>query len=144
MASKAVPAEALSGLSHPATVTLGAMLFLSAGLQKTGAVAVLGRWLVRRGRKRTLLLLGLMPGVGVSSAFINNTATVTVFLPMVPSAAAARKVSASKLLIPLSHASQFGGVCTLIGTSTNPVVHGISQQAGLGDSNCSSSPRWVG
>jgi len=126
------PAEGISGLSNPATVTVAAMFVLSAGLQKTGAVSALGALLVHWGGNHFLLLLLLMGGIGLVSAFINNTAAVAVFLPLVLTAAAARKVSASKLLIPLSYASQFGGVCTLIGTSTNLLVSAIAERSGVG------------
>jgi len=126
------PTEGISGLSNPATVTVAAMFVLSAGLQKTGAVTALGNLLVRLGRNQTLLLALIMSGIGLVSAFINNTAAVAMFLPLVLTTAAAREVSASKLLIPLSFASQFGGVCTLIGTSTNLLVSAIAERSGIG------------
>lgn len=126
------PEEGVSGFSNPATVTVAAMFVLSAGLQKTGAAASLGRALVRYSRNHFLALVVVMSTVGVISAFINNTAAVAVFIPLVMMVAKRRKLSASKLLIPLSYASQFGGVCTLIGTSTNLLVSAISDQAGYG------------
>ncbi|WP_305043513.1 SLC13 family permease [Geoalkalibacter sp.] len=126
------PEEGISGFSNPATVTVAAMFVLSAGLQRTGAVATVGHLLMRFGRNHFLALLVIMAAVGLMSAFINNTAAVAVFLPLVMTLAAKRKIAASKFLIPLSYASQFGGVCTLIGTSTNLLVSAISQQAGYG------------
>lgn len=126
------PEEGISGFSNPATITVAAMFVLSAGLQKTGAVAFAGRLLKRLAASPNLLLLVMMLTVGVVSAFINNTAAVAVFMPLVLAACAGGKVSASKLLIPLSFASQFGGVCTLIGTSTNLLVSAISERAGHG------------
>ncbi|HEY9173830.1 MAG TPA: SLC13 family permease [Verrucomicrobiae bacterium] len=124
--------EGTSGFSNPATITVAAMFVLSAGLQRTGAVAIAGRGLKRLAHYPWVLLLAMMVTVGVVSAFINNTAAVAVFLPLVLAACAGGKVSASKLLIPLSFASQFGGVCTLIGTSTNLLVSSISERAGEG------------
>jgi di/tricarboxylate transporter len=126
------PEEGISGFSNPATVTVAAMFVLSAGLQKTGAASSLGRLLVRYGRNHFMALVVVMGSVGVISAFINNTAAVAVFIPLVMILANRRKIAASKLLIPLSYASQFGGVCTLIGTSTNLLVSSISEQAGHG------------
>jgi di/tricarboxylate transporter len=126
------PEQGISGFSNPATVTVAAMFVLSAGLQKTGATAVIGRLLVRYGRNHFTALVVVMSTVGVMSAFVNNTAAVAVFIPLVMIVANKRKVAASKLLIPLSYASQFGGVCTLIGTSTNLLVSAISEQAGYG------------
>ena len=126
------PEEGISGLSNPATVTVAAMFVLSAGLQKTGATAAVGRLMVRFGRNYFAALVVIMGTITVMSAFVNNTAAVAVFIPLVMIIANRRKIAASKLLIPLSYASQFGGVCTLIGTSTNLLVSSISEQAGYG------------
>lgn len=122
--------QAVSGFGNHATVTVGAMFVLSAGLSATGALAALGQRLIRHGRNETLLLILVMGGVAVVSPFINNTAAVAVFLPLVIGAASSKKVPNSKLLIPLSFAAQFGGVCTLIGSSTNIVVSMISEKHG--------------
>ncbi len=126
------PAEGFSGFSNPATLTVAAMFILSAGLQKTGATAAVGRLMVRFGRSHYTALIVIMATITVMSAFVNNTAAVAVFIPLVTILANRRRISASKLLIPLSYASQFGGVCTLIGTSTNLLVSSISDQAGYG------------
>lgn len=126
------PEEGISGFANPATVTVAAMFVLTAGLQKTGATAALGRLLVRFSRNRPLALLAVMALAAVASAFVNNTAAVAVFIPLVLAVAARRKMAASGLLIPLSYAAQFGGVCTLVGTSTNLLVSSISERAGHG------------
>ncbi|MFQ5709879.1 MAG: sodium:proton antiporter, partial [bacterium] len=124
--------EGLSGFSNPATVTIGAMFVLSAGLFKTGAVNYVGSVLTRLSKRNlALALLMIMTIVGGISAFINNTAAVAIFLPIILGVARDTKVSASKLLMPLSFASMFGGVCTLIGTSTNILVSSIAEQHGL-------------
>lgn len=120
-------AEGLSGLSNEATVTVAAMLVLSAGLAKTGAVNFIGVGLNRIGRRSFWLALAMiMVVVGAVSAFINNTAAVAIFMPIVLGLARELKASPSKLLMPLSFASMFGGVCTLIGTSTNILVNSIA------------------
>ncbi len=126
------PQEGFSGFSNPATLTVAAMFVLSAGLQKTGATAAVGRLMVRFGTNHYAALVVIMGTITVMSAFVNNTAAVAVFIPLVTILANRRRISASKLLIPLSYASQFGGVCTLIGTSTNLLVSSISEQAGYG------------
>lgn len=123
------PGEALSGFSSPATITVAAMFVLSAGLQRSGALRGVGE-LLSRVRWPWLLGLLMMLLVAFISAFINNTAIVAVFLPLVISAVVARGLSPSKFLIPLSFAAQFGGVCTLIGTSTNLLVDSLARQAG--------------
>ncbi len=126
------PQEGISGFSNPATVTVAAMFVLSAGLQKTGATAVVGQLMVRFGTSYFKALVVIMGTITVMSAFVNNTAAVAVFIPLVLVVANRRKIAASRLLIPLSYASQFGGVCTLIGTSTNLLVSSISDEAGYG------------
>ena len=125
--------ECLSGFSHIAVITVGAMFVLSAGLQRTGTVAELGRWLSRLSESPNLMLLVLMLSVASVSAFVNNTAAVAVLLPAVLTMCARHRLSSSKFLIPLSYAAQLGGVCTLIGTSTNLVVNSIAREAGLGE-----------
>lgn len=123
------PSEALSGFSSPATLTVAAMFVLSAGLQRSGTLRGVGE-LLSRVRWPWLLGLLMMLLAAFASAFINNTAIVAVFLPLVISAVVARGLSPSKFLIPLSFAAQFGGVCTLIGTSTNLLVDSLARQAG--------------
>lgn len=125
------PEEGLAGFSNGATLTVAFMFVLSAALLKTGALQqvagmMAGRF--RRQPKRAFLLLILV--VAVCSAFINNTPVVAVFIPVVIRIAATAKIKASKLLIPLSFASIFGGLCTLIGTSTNILVSGIAVDHG--------------
>lgn len=124
------PSEALSGFSSQATVTVAAMFVLSAGIQHSGILNGLGD-LLSRIRWPWLFALVMMAIAASASAFVNNTAIVAVLLPLVIAATGAIRQSPSKFLIPLSYAAQFGGVCTLIGTSTNLLVHSIAQQSGL-------------
>ncbi|PKM04040.1 MAG: hypothetical protein CVV17_03980, partial [Gammaproteobacteria bacterium HGW-Gammaproteobacteria-7] len=107
-----------------------AMFVLSAGLTRTGALRVIGRMFTRI-RYTWLFTLSVMVSLATMSAFVNNTAALAVFLPVVLSVAAAKGFSASKVLIPMSYAAQMGGVCTLIGTSTNLLVHALAQDLGL-------------
>ncbi|SJZ93018.1 SLC13 family permease [Novilysobacter spongiicola] len=123
------PGEALSGFSSQATITVAAMFVLSAGLQRSGALQGLGE-LLSRIRSGWLLALVMMSLIALVSGFVNNTAALAVLLPLVLAATAANRLPASKFLIPLSYAAQFGGVCTLIGTSTNLLVHSLAQQSG--------------
>lgn len=125
------PQEGLAGFSNPATVTVGAMFVLSAALFRSGALNFVGRLLLSIGRRsESVALLVVMIGIGAISAFVNNTAAVAIFLPVIIGFAKMVKVSPSKLLMPLSFASMFGGVCTLIGTSTNLLVSSIAEQHG--------------
>lgn len=126
------PEEGLAGLSNEATVTIGAMFILSEGLRRTGVLNVVGNYFSELGQQNYWLSVAALMGlVGVISAFINNTAAVAIFMPVVIGMAADLRVSASKLLMPLSFASMFGGVCTLIGTSTNILVSSIAEKNGI-------------
>ena len=126
------PEQALWGFANPATATVASMFVLSAGLARTGLVEWLGRSINRiTGKSSAQLVLVLCITIAVLSAFIVNTATVAIFIPVTIVLANARHVSPSRVLIPLSYASQFGGVCTLIGTSTNILVNSIAVTNGL-------------
>jgi di/tricarboxylate transporter len=123
--------EGLSGFSNQATITIGAMFVLSEGIRRTGALNSIGDFFTELGRQNYwMALMVMMVVIGVISAFINNTVAVAIFIPIVVGIAADLKVSASKLLMPLSFASMFGGVSTLIGTSTNILVSSIAQDHG--------------
>lgn len=124
--------EGLEGFSNGATLTVAFMFVLSAALLKTGALQLLaGRMADRFRRQPKYATLLLMLLVAVVSAFINNTPVVAVFIPIVGRIATSAKLNPAKLLIPLSFASILGGMCTLIGTSTNILVSGIAESQGL-------------
>lgn len=126
------PGEGLAGFSSSATVAVGGMLVLSAGLASTGAVSQFPRLLAPVFRRSmTLGLAAMMAVVSLISAFINNTACVAVFLPVCLGISKMTRVSPSKLLMPLSFAAIFGGTCTLVGTSPNLVVSSIAENHGL-------------
>ncbi|MCH7990838.1 MAG: SLC13 family permease [Gemmatimonadetes bacterium] len=126
------PAEGLAGFANTATITVGAMFVLSAGIFRSGAVNFVGKGLGRLARHSSgLMLFVLMVGVGVLSSFLNNTAAVAILIPVVIVVARRADTSPSKLLMPLSFASMFGGMCTVLGTSTNILASSIAEQAGL-------------
>ncbi|WP_411967743.1 SLC13 family permease [Haloferax sp. YSSS75] len=114
------PGDALSGFANTATLTVLAMFILSEGVQRTGVIQILGAKISALTGDSELKQLSATVGlVGPISGFINNTAAVAILLPMVTDLAERGKTSPSKLLLPLSYASMFGGMLTLIGTSTN-------------------------
>ena len=126
------PRQALSGFSNPATVTIAAMFVLSAGLQASGLIHWLGDRLLRYGPSSpTSLLLLTAAAIVPFSAFINNTAAVAIFLPLVLRACHGRSISPSLLMMPLSYFAMLGGTCTLIGTSTNIIVSSAAGEHGL-------------
>ncbi len=117
--------EALSGLSNPGLVTVGVLFIVVAGLCETGGVDWLGQRLLGRPRTLVRAQLTVMAPVAFLSAFLNNTPVVAMLIPAVNDWAKKLGFSASKLMLPLSYAAIFGGMCTLIGTSTNLVVNGL-------------------
>ena len=123
------PSEGFSGFSNSATVTIAAMFILSEGLRQTGALNSVADYFSSLGQQNFwVAIMVMMAVIGVISAFINNTAAVAIFIPVILGVAGDLNVSASKLLMPLSFASMFGGVCTLIGTSTNILVSSVAQK----------------
>ncbi len=126
------PQQGIAGFSNTATITVGAMFVLGAGLFKTGAVNFLGDFtssVFKRGF--WIGIIAVMLIVGLLSAFINNTPVIAIFLPILLGVSRETGISASKILMPVSFASMFGGVCTLIGTSTNILVSSIAEENGL-------------
>ncbi|MEQ9459394.1 MAG: SLC13 family permease [Phycisphaeraceae bacterium] len=127
----------VSGFGNQGLVTIGVLFVVAAGLRQTGAAEMLAQWFLGRPKGALAAQLRLMPPAAALSAFLNNTAVVAVFLPIVRDWARKIGVSPSRLLMPLSFATMLGGMCTLIGTSTNLVVDGRmrsdpSLQGGLG------------
>ncbi|NLC36761.1 MAG: SLC13 family permease [Alcaligenaceae bacterium] len=121
--------QALSGFSNPATITVASMFVLAAGLQNSGALSGIGN-LLSGARSPFQFLLILFGVLALIAPFVNNTAVVAVFMPIVIAATASIGMSASKALIPLSYVSQMAGVCTLVGTSTNLLVNGMARDLG--------------
>jgi len=129
VAGLVTPEQAVSGFSNPATITVASMFVLAAGLQNSGALSGIGR-LLGRAKSPFLFLLALFAVLAVVAPFVNNTAIVAVFMPIVMAATAGIGMPASKALIPLSYVSQMAGVCTLVGTSTNLLVNGMAKDLG--------------
>ena len=126
------PYEAFSGFSHPATISVAAVLVLSAGVERTGALTYIARRLLTPiGNSELALTVVIMVMISLISAFVNNTAAVAVFIPVVIEVCRRTGASPSRVLMPMSHAATFGGMCTLIGTSTNLVTHEFARSYGL-------------
>lgn len=124
--------DALLGVfSNSAPLTIAAMFIVSGALERTGAIDLITSYL----RKLVKLpyrgfLFVMVIGVAAVSAFVNNTPVVIVLMPVILSLSREMGIASSKLLIPLSYASIFGGTCTLLGTSTNLLASGILRDAG--------------
>ncbi len=126
------PAQALSGFSNPAPITVGALFIVSAGVMRTGALETLADGIARlSGGNRWRFALLLLVSVGVLSAFVNNTPVVILFIPIVLHVACMHGFKPSEFLIPVSYVSILGGTCTLVGTSTNIIVSNVAEDLGL-------------
>lgn len=116
--------DGLKGFSNEGMITVGILFVVGAGVRQTGGVD----WVVQRlfGRPKTAVsaIVRLMVPTATISAFMNNTPLVAMLIPAVSDWARQSRISAAKLMIPLSYAAILGGTCTLIGTSTNLVVNG--------------------
>jgi len=132
LAGVLTPSEAFSGFSHPATISVAAVLVLSAAIERTGVLTMVARRvLAPLGRSELLVTFAIMTLIGALSAFINNTAAVAIFIPVVLEVCRRAGVSPGRVLMPMSHAATLGGLCTLIGTSTNLVAHEFARSEGL-------------
>lgn len=122
----------LSIFSSSAPITIAMMFILSAALERTGVLSLLGEGLKKySGGSFLRVMLLMMYGTMLASAFMNNTPVVILMTPVVISVAASINISPSRLLIPLSFSAIFGGSLTLVGTSTNILMSNVATQAGL-------------
>ncbi|MDT8396885.1 MAG: SLC13 family permease [bacterium] len=137
------PEEAFNGFSNKGMLTVGILFIVAYAAQSSGILELFAGRLMGRGKGLRRSMFRITVPVAALSAFLNNTPIVAMFTPAVRDWARARGLSPSKFLIPLSYASIFGGVCTLIGTSTNLVVNGLLQQE-LGRSMTMFELAWVG
>lgn len=125
------PEEALVGFSNPGMISVGALFVVAGALQNTGALGFVATRIFGRIESDRRALLRMMIPIASISAFLNNTPIVAMFIPVVIDWARRYRVSPSRFLIPLSYATILGGVCTLIGTSTNLVANGLMMGYGL-------------
>lgn len=126
------PEESFKGFANSATLTVMAMFILSSALIRAGVIKLLAPLVTRLFHKSYKgAIFGMSSGVGVLSAFVNNTPVVATFIPIVSKAARKVNLHPTKFLIPLSYGAILGGTCTLIGTSTNLLVAGIAEGKGF-------------
>jgi len=120
--------DLLSGFANPALITVLALLVVGQALFQTDALEYPAQQIARLGGKRSgRAVIAVLLIAGVISAFLNNTPVVVMFVPILTAIAATRGVSTSKVLMPLSFISIFGGMTTLIGSSTNLLVAGVAR-----------------
>jgi len=124
--------DALSGFSNKGMITVALLFLVSEGVKETGILKKMGTMILPKKRKPIpRLLMQIMIPVAAISAFLNNTPVVIIFAPLLKKWADKMSLPSQKFLIPLSYATIFGGTCTLIGTSTNLLVHGMMLDRGM-------------
>ncbi|MDQ8167709.1 MAG: SLC13 family permease [Gemmatimonadota bacterium] len=124
------PAEALAGFANPAPITVAALFIIARAVERTGALRPLLDRALRPDGTEGANLARLLSPVAFVSAFLNNTPIVAMLISPVTASAERSGQSVSKYLMPISFAALFGGMITLIGTSTNLVVSGLMEQSG--------------
>jgi di/tricarboxylate transporter len=123
--------DVLAGFANPGMLTVGALFMISGGLRETGALDRIGSRMLGNVRTERRALLRVAPQVAALSAFLNNTAVVAMLMSVISDWCRKHRISPSRLLMPLSYLAILGGMCTLIGTSTNLVVSSLMVEAKL-------------
>lgn len=126
------PQEAFAGFSNGAVIAVGSLFVVAAGVQNTGALLFADRLLFPTQPRPQEAALRMGLALGAMSAFLNNTPLVAMFMPRAQAWCERVGLAPSKVMIPLSYATILGGVTTLVGTSTNLVVAGLMDEAGVG------------
>ncbi|MCX7515319.1 SLC13 family permease [Frateuria sp. STR12] len=138
------PADAVAGFTNTAVLTVGVLLIVVAALRTTGAIRWVGAWVLGRPRGVLLAQSRLIGVASTLSAFINNTPVVAMLTAAVEDWSRRSRIPVSKLLLPLSYATILGGLCTLIGTSTNLIVMGLMKAYPELPTLRMFDPAWVG
>jgi di/tricarboxylate transporter len=125
------PGEAVAGFGNEALITVAVLFVIVAGLTETGGMSALVEPVLGRPKSLGEANVRMVLPVSFISSFLNNTPVVAMFVPIINDWCRKLGFAPSKLFIPLSYAAVLGGVCTLIGTSTNLVVNGLLIDAGL-------------
>lgn len=126
------PAEMLAGFSNKGMITVALLFLVSEGVRQSGALTDLIKKLLPQ-KNATVFKsqVRMLPTIAFISAFLNNTPVVVIFAPIIKRWASAVRLPATYFLIPLSYVTILGGICTLIGTSTNLVIDSMIQDAGM-------------
>ena len=119
------PDDALKGMSNEGMITVAALFVVAAAVERTGALAAIVDRVLGRPESLASAQMRTMVGPAALSAFMNNTPVVALMVPAIRDWAKKHRLSVSKLLMPMNAAVVLGGLCTLIGTSTNVVVSGL-------------------
>ena len=120
--------EAWKGFSSTSVLSIGVLFMVAKGAEKTGIISYLAQFVLGSPKHLWVAVLRMTLPVALLSAFINDTPVVAVMMPIIEAWALKTGTPVSKLMIPLSYAALLGGMCTLIGTSTNLVLQALVKQ----------------
>ncbi|MEM8665955.1 MAG: SLC13 family permease [Planctomycetota bacterium] len=121
--------EAVAGFGNQGVVTIALLFAVVAGLEFTGGTELATSWFLNRARTLSSAQTRLLIPVAALSGFLNNTPVVVALMPVVSDLAKRISASTSHLLLPMSYAAILGGMCTLIGTSTNLIISDLNDNA---------------
>ena len=124
------PEEAFGGFSNAGMLTVAALFVVAAALRETGVMEIVGERFLGHVETEGKALLYMAVVLIPSAMVLNNTPKVALLVPVLIAWCRKRRISPSRLLMPLSFLSILGGTCSLIGTSTNLVVQGLLIKAG--------------
>ena len=147
------PEQAVAGFGNRGLITIGLLFAVVAGLEFTGGTQLATGWLLSRAKNLRDAQVRMLIPVAAISGFLNNTPVVAALLPIVDDLSKRISVSASRLLLPMSYAAILGGMCTVMGTSTNLIVRDMYAEhnqaiVAAGGTAATSlsffSPAWIG
>ena len=121
--------ELLKGFSNQGMLTVAVLFMVAAGMYATGAITMIMDKLIGLPKSIFSAQVKILPPIAVGSAFLNNTPLVAMMIPVIRDLSRASRLPAQQLYLPLSFASILGGMCTVIGTSTNLVIAGLTMDA---------------
>ncbi len=125
------PEDAFSGFSHPAIITVAAVLVISSGLVKTGVIDHIVAALNKKSRSSSVIMTKLMMITALLSGFMNNIGALALVLPVAIKVAREHKFSPSRILMPLAFSALLGGMMTEIGTPPNLIISSYRKGYGL-------------
>ncbi len=118
-----IPVEdTFSGFGHPAVITVAAVMIVSQGLQNSGLIDLIARWLEKLGKNNLLQTVALCAVTGIASAFMNNVGAIAIMMPVAIKLSNKNNNPPSHILMPLAFSSILGGMMTLIGTPPNIII----------------------
>ncbi|BBO87756.1 SLC13 family permease [Desulfosarcina ovata] len=122
-------AQLLKGFSNPGMLTVAVLFMVAAGMYATGAITMIMDMVIGVPRSVVGTQIRTLPPIAFGSAFLNNTPLVAMMIPVIRDLSRAARLPAQQLYLPMSFASILGGMCTVIGTSTNLVIAGMVMDA---------------